>query len=325
MNVYKSMIGRSALATAFVPSVLLALCVPHCACTVFFAFDGKLALAGQNEDWDDTNTQLWVVPRTSTTYGVLYFGFGRGDYPEGGVRISPRLRDLVRSGITSLDSITEEDLYGLPQQGINEKGLFFGGAQTQMVDSQRRADRPTYDGHIVDFVMRHCATVSQALKILDDYEYVMPAGQLLFGDKFGDSFILEPGRVVIRRSGNYQVITNFLQSREPDKKRKDRRYMLAASKLAREPRLSRKIGVSLLQETHQSNTQYSLVFDLSHRVVIVYRKARFDSGIELNVDAELSKGSHAERIQDLFEATSPKRRPNLGIDRSRAIGFRIVP
>ena len=168
MHVYKSMIVRSALAAAFLLSILLVLCVPIRACTVFFAFDGKLALAGQNEDWDDTNTQLWVVPRTSTTYGVLYFGFGRGDYPEGGVRISPRIRDLARSGITSLDSITEEDLYALPQQGINEKGLFFGGAQTQMVDSQRRADRPTYDGHIVDFVMRHCATVSQALKILDE-------------------------------------------------------------------------------------------------------------------------------------------------------------
>ena len=325
MHVNKSVIARSVLASAFVLSIVFASCVALRACTVFFAFDGQLALAGQNEDWDDTNTQFWIVPRTSTTYAVLYFGFGRGEYPEGGVRISPRLRELGRSGITSLDSITEEDLYGLPQQGINEKGLFFGGAQTQMVDSQRRADRPTYDGHIVDFVMRHCATVSQALKILDDYEYVMPAGQLLFGDKSGDSFILEPGRVVIRRSGNYQVITNFLQSREPDKKRKDRRYMLADSKLAREPRLSRKIGVSLLQETHQSNTQYSVVCDLSHRVVIVYRNARFDVGIELNVDAESTNGPHAGRIQDLFEATSSKRWPNLGIDRSRASEFLMFP
>jgi hypothetical protein len=53
------------------------------ACTAFFAFDGRVAIAGQNEDWDDTNTQYWSVPKTSTTLGVLYFGFGRGDYPQG--------------------------------------------------------------------------------------------------------------------------------------------------------------------------------------------------------------------------------------------------
>jgi hypothetical protein len=211
--------------------------------------------------------------------------------------------------------VTEEDLYGLPQQGINEKGLFFGGAQTQMVDAKSRPDRPMYDGHLVDHIMRSCETVSQALKILDDYEYIMPAGQLLFGDKFGDSFILEPGRVVIRRSGKYQVITNFLQSREPDKKRKDRRYMLADGRLAREPRLSRKIAVSVLQETRQSNTQYSIVFDLSHGVVIVYRNGEFEAGVELNVNAELTNGPHAKRIRDLFDrAKSPASRPNKSLD-----------
>jgi penicillin V acylase-like amidase (Ntn superfamily) len=82
MHVYKSMIVRSALAAAFLLSILLVLCVPIRACTVFFAFDGKLALAGQNEDWDDTNTQLWVVPRTSTTYGVLYFVLDAATIPK---------------------------------------------------------------------------------------------------------------------------------------------------------------------------------------------------------------------------------------------------
>src|ERR687898_500317 len=54
-------------------------------CTVFFVFDGKLALAGSNEDWADPNTQMWFVPATKDNYGIVYFGFGRGEYPPGGV------------------------------------------------------------------------------------------------------------------------------------------------------------------------------------------------------------------------------------------------
>jgi hypothetical protein len=97
---------------------------------VFFAFDGQLAIAGQNEDWDDSNTQFWVVPRTPATHGVLYFGFGRGEYPKEGIAFSPRVREVLQGKLDQLNSLAPEDLYGIPQQGVNEEGLFFGGAQT---------------------------------------------------------------------------------------------------------------------------------------------------------------------------------------------------
>src|SRR5262249_61486698 len=79
------------------PLVLAFLAVagtPGSACTVFCAFDGRVALAGSNEDWADPNTQLWVVPATKDTYGIVYFGFGRGGYPPRGVlRHAPRSPD----------------------------------------------------------------------------------------------------------------------------------------------------------------------------------------------------------------------------------------
>src|SRR5262245_2964582 len=43
---------------------------PVLPCTVFFAFDGKVALAGSNEDWADPNTQVWFVPATKDNYGI---------------------------------------------------------------------------------------------------------------------------------------------------------------------------------------------------------------------------------------------------------------
>jgi hypothetical protein len=59
---------------------------PSLACTVLSAFDGRVALAGSNEDWADPNTQVWFVPATKDTYGIVYFGFGRGEYPPAALR-----------------------------------------------------------------------------------------------------------------------------------------------------------------------------------------------------------------------------------------------
>ena len=80
------------------------------ACTVFFAFDGKLAIAGDNEDWADPNTQIWFVPATKDNYGIVYFGFGRGEYPKG--VISHQKLDIPGGDITK---VRPDDLYGLPQ------------------------------------------------------------------------------------------------------------------------------------------------------------------------------------------------------------------
>ncbi|HMF59023.1 MAG TPA: hypothetical protein VK595_01545, partial [Vicinamibacterales bacterium] len=282
------------MATGLLALALVIACrVAVQACTVFFAFDGQLAIAGLNEDWDDANTQFWVVPSTAATYGVLYFGFGRGEYPKNGIAFSPRVQELLRGTSNQLDALTAEDLYGLPQQGINQKGLFFGGAQTDAVEQASRPGRRSYEGAIVDLILRNCGTVAEALKTLETYEYVMPAGQLLFADRFGDSFILEAGHVITRKTGRHQVMTNFLQSREQDKKQTDRRYTLVDGRLRRGPRLSDALAASLLDAAQQPNTQYSLVFDLTRGAVIVYRDRRFDDAAELNVQAELAKGPHA--------------------------------
>jgi penicillin V acylase-like amidase (Ntn superfamily) len=272
------------------------------ACTVFFAFDGRTAIAGQNEDWDDSNTQFWVVPRTSTTHGILYFGFGRGEYPKDGIALSPRVREVLQGRIDRLDGLTREDLYGIPQQGVNEKGLFFGGAQTETVKQPARPGRLKFEGAIVDLILRRCATVVEALEMLESHEYVMPAGQLLFADKSGDSFILEAGHVIARNTGRHQVMTNFVQSREPERRQTDRRYTLVDSQLRQEPKLSVDLAASLLSSVQQSNTQYSLVFNLTQGSVFVYRDRRFDERVELAVGAEVARGARAGRIRNLFDS-----------------------
>ena len=65
-------------------------------CTIFHAYDGEIALGGNNEDWEDPNTIMWLEPPAEGAYGRAYFGF----------------------------------LNRWPQGGVNDQGLFFDGAAT---------------------------------------------------------------------------------------------------------------------------------------------------------------------------------------------------
>jgi hypothetical protein len=141
------------------------------ACTVFFAFNGKLALAGDNEDFDHSYTQMWTVPAAEGTYGVVYFGFGRGEYPARGASMTARVRQAL-AGAIPIETLHAEDTYGFPQQGMNEKGLFFAGAATEAVPSDSaHTGRQQYQGVVVDLVLRRAANAKEALQLLKSYDY----------------------------------------------------------------------------------------------------------------------------------------------------------
>src|SRR5207237_10705473 len=126
------------------------------ACTVVYAADRKRAMRGNTRDLDHAHGQMWRVPGGSGTSAVVYFGFGRGEYPTGGASLTTRVRQAL-AGTIPLNDIGVEDTYGYPQQGINEKGLFFGGAQTEIVLSVDR--KPRFDGVVVDHILRNCKNV----------------------------------------------------------------------------------------------------------------------------------------------------------------------
>jgi hypothetical protein len=273
---------------------------PLSGCTVFFAFDGKLAIAGDNEDFDHPYTQMWTVPGTRNSYGVIYFGFGRGEYPAGGATLTARARRVI-AGALPFSDLTIEDSYGSPQQGMNEKGLFFGGAATEMAHADASRARKTYDGVLVDFVLRHAANVKEALHLIESYDFPSPEGQLLFADHSGNSFIFEAGNVVLPGTGRYQIITNFLQSREPGEKSRDRRYKIVDRQLSQGPELSHDLVRALLQEAQQDITQYSTVFDLTNIEVQIYHRRQFGQVVTIHIPDELAKGPRATEIRRLFE------------------------
>ena len=266
------------------------------ACTIFFVSDGTLALAGSNEDWADPNTQMWFVPATKGNYGIVYFGFGRGDYPPGGVS-----RHKLKIPDGGIAKINPEDLYGLPQGGMNEMGLFFDGASTDVVKAVPARGKQEYDGRLEDLILRKCATVKEVVTLLETYAFNSVQGQWLFADKTGDSIVIEAGEVMVRKKGNYQVITNFLQSRTTAEDVTCQRYKLVSKSLAEVSDLSIDSARSLLRATAQKSTIYSTIFDLTRGEVYIHYRADFDRSVKISLESELKNGERAVKISSLFE------------------------
>ncbi len=263
-------------------------------CTVFFAYDGKLALAGDNEDWHHPHCQIWFVPPSSGDHGIIYLGYGKGEYPQGGV--STRDVKMPEGGILQIKT---EDIYGMPQAAVNDQGLFFGGAATLETHTPGTTKKKRYQGHLMHHLLRRCATVEEVVKMLQEYDHESAQGQLLLADPTGDSVILEATGKVFRKKGS-QVITNFWQSAVPHEKISCDRFSLVTKRLAQEKSVSVDLARELLQKTSAQSTQYSTVYDLTNRKVHLYLRGNFDKVKTLDIKEELAKGPRAATLVELF-------------------------
>jgi ribosomal protein L27 len=123
----------------------------------------------------------------------------------------------------------------------------------------------------------------------------------LFADRSGDSFIIEAGNVIVRKKGNYQVMTNFHQSRAKPEEVTCPRYKLVTGTLADQKALSVELVRSLLKATSVKSTQYSTIFNLGEGEVHVHRQGDFERVVRINLKEELGKGERAVKIGSLFE------------------------
>jgi len=168
---------------------LLLTCQHPSACTVFCASNDDAVIAGNNEDWKNPNTKIWIVPAKDGKYGGVYFGF---DKP------------VINGSWVS-------------QGGINEKGLFFDVTATKEVKVAipTGTKKPVFDGWdlIRERIMFECSTVEEALEMLAQYQYPGSGqgtmrGMYIIGDAKGDAAVI--GALgVVRKKGEYLLATNF--------------------------------------------------------------------------------------------------------------------
>lgn len=243
------------------------------ACTAFLTRMNNKVLVGNNEDANNPETRIWTVPAGKKgTLGRIYFGFS----------------DLS------------------PQGGVNEKGLWF--------DAFGLPFEPTYPvrgeiypGDLQDLLMAECATVNDVVAMLKKYNRSqMTRYQWMFGDKEGNSAIVEADTIYYIQD-NYQVVTNFRNSRYPSGKGYEcRRYETANKILAGCKDADIDILRKILSDTHsegQDVTLYSYIADLTSGIVYVYHFHNFENPVILDIKKELAKGSQVYRLPDLFPMT----------------------
>jgi tetratricopeptide (TPR) repeat protein len=245
---------------------------PAFACSIFMVTDGDRVFYGNNEDWKDPNVKIRYVPASDGRYGVIYF--------------------------------SHSNLF--PQGGMNDQGLVFDYAATDKNPVTGSGDKPSYQGDLMDKIMRECATVEEALAVYDRYNLAfMEKFQTLISDATGDSAIIE-GDTVLRKKGSYQITTNFYRSDTPTERVSCGRYKTGQAMLGGIDRPTVESVRDVLAAVHQEGTyptQYSNVYDLKNRTIYLYHFHNFANVVKIDLEAELEKGARIVDLPALFPPT----------------------
>ncbi len=242
------------------------------ACTVFYYSNGKMVFAGNNEDWKNPFTKIWILPAEGGKYGRIYFGYHDGVF----------------------------------QGGMNDQGLFYDGLATRPLKVTKSLDKEIYQGNLIDKAMAECATVEEVIEVFDQYNLeFMETFMLFFGDKTGNSIIIE-GDEVIRKQGKYQISTNFYQSKTKAGEYPCDRYKIANEMLENTEEVTIDYFRRILAATHQEGrfpTQYSNIYDLKQGIVYIYHFHNFENVVRIDLQEELKKGERSIDLPSLFPRT----------------------
>jgi hypothetical protein len=247
------------------------------ACTAFMVADGDKVLVGNNEDFNRPHTRMWFIPAEKGQYGRVYFGYENWS----------------------------------PQGGMNDQGLFFDFFATKPLVVRDSTDRPRFPGPMTDHMAATCATVEDVLVMFGKYNLEFMANfQMFIVDKSGDAAILE-GDQVVRKRGAYQIVTNFYHSRVKENSRPCEwyrpscaQYKTVEAMLGQNSTASVQHFRDTLKATHRNTiyarTLYSNIYDLKKGLVYLYYLHDFDNQVVIDLQAELKKGRHYQKLPDLF-------------------------
>jgi hypothetical protein len=251
--------------------------LPVYACTAFMMSDGAKVLVGNNEDYNIPYTRVWFIPAENGQYGRVYFGYDNWS----------------------------------PQGGMNDQGLFFDFFATKPLEVKQSKEKPKFQGPIIDTMAAKCTTVKEVLDMFGQYNLdFMLKFQMFVVDKSGDAAIIE-GDDIIRKSGPYQVVTNFHQSKVKENQRpcdwfqsSCMQYKKAESMIADVSTASVSHFRDILDATHRNTlyarTLYSNIYDLKNRLVYLYYLHNFDKEVVIDLNEELKKGRHYYELPALF-------------------------
>jgi len=255
-------------------------------CTGFTYSEGEEVLVGSNEDWYDYDFWIRFLVAEGNTYGRLIF---ENNWP-----------------------IPPNPDWRCPQAGMNDQGLFYDCFATPPLLPVNSSGKPYYYNNsdyynysLESYCLSVCSTIDEVLDIYDDYNLEhMERYQVLWVDKTGASIIIE-GDDIVFKQGDYQVVTNFIQTHPELGGYPCWRYNTAVNMLENMNELTIEYFTSICNATHQTGSYpsvYSGVYDLNQEILYLYYFYNYDDVVVIDLEEELLLGEHVYFLADLFES-----------------------
>lgn len=248
-------------------------------CFIMFLTDGKNILIANHEDWYARDAEVTFVPASGKKLGMVYFDF------------------------------TSEKT---AQGGMNTAGLFFDGTRTPNAPYPSNETKQDCHCYVWTKILEECKTVDEAISYVEKYKVPeLEDIHVMFADKLGNSAVLgiyDEKLQVHRRSGNYQLLTNFnLSNPSYGGEQKCMRFAAADSMLHLDSSATIDNVQKIMSQTHQEDlTIYSNIYNLTTGDVYVYSlytRKNFTNKVKLNLVNELKKGKHSVPIEKLFKSS----------------------
>ena len=255
-------------------------------CSLFAALgDKNNRLLGRNFDWQSSPALLlFTAPADGyasvSMVDIEYLGF-KGD----------RSRTLMDLSLDDRRPLLEAP--SLPFDGMNEKGLAVAMAAVPAESMPYDPQKPTIDHlEVIREILDHAATVEDAIGIFGNYNIDMGNVPLhyLIASALGDSVLVEfyeGEMVVFRNESSWQAATNFLVASTNGRPRGQCwRYDRIHQHLQEvEGQMSSQDAFLLLGDVSQSNTQWSIVYQMATGDVSIVM-GRDYSGVVHTFDVE---------------------------------------
>lgn len=235
-------------------------------------------LVGNNEDfWYSTDAKIWFLPSEKQLYGRALFGWDN-----------------------------------FAQGGINSQGLFFDVAAGPTTQALKLNQQSKIKQNIGDEILARCATVEAAIAQVQTYRLPPNSnGHFLFADQSGASAVVEwigSEFRVVRKTGDYQIITNFLLTRPELGGFPCPRYSLVQERLEGKREISGGDVAYILasvaqfgeEKGRQGGTLYSNVHDLASGEFVLFYQRNFQKPVRFKLAEELQKGKHTLSMKTLF-------------------------
>ncbi|MFH1194764.1 MAG: linear amide C-N hydrolase [bacterium] len=242
-------------------------------CTCFASWGDGGNVFGRNFDWRHHEALLLFTDPSdgyaSAAMIDMFYLFNRSNAPL--TTIEDR-QPLLNAPYYSFD-------------GMNEMGVSIGIMAVDHAEPTTDPAKITInDLDVVRLVLDYAANANEALELIEKYNIKFWSVPLhyLIADKNGNSVIVEFINTEVKtffNTDNYQVCTNFLiDENKSDLSGNCWRYDLAVETLSNNNgNLSSNTAMDLLDQVSQSNTMWSLVYDLTKKEVFAVTDRKYNS------------------------------------------------